>query len=295
MKRKIINILSIALAAALVFLCASCSDNSVINNTSTSTPKVTATPDINGDIVFEETEHFSVFDQKYTYDESTAVYVDVSLGSVTITDPGTYILSGTLNDGQITVNVAKEEKVQLVLNNVSVTSSASAALFVLSADKVSLTLPEGTVNSFTDATEYALDDEAKGCIYSKDDLSINGFGTLNVTGQFNNGISVKNDLRICGGKINVSAVNNAIKGNDSVGIMGGTITVKSAEDAIKADSVDFGEGFVYIIGGDFDITCSDDAIQASQDVTVTGGTFIIKCGGKKVNSKGTSELNGIIK
>lgn len=217
---------------------------------------------------------------------------------VTITAPGVYKLQGSCADGQVLVELDKAEKAQLVLAGLTLTCQSSAPLYVLSADKVSLTLAPDTVNTFADGKAYtaAFDKQPNACICSRDDLVINGTGTLNVQGNFNNGIGTKNDLRIAGGVITVSAVKNALKGNDSVAIQNGAITLTAGKDAIKADNEDKpGKGYVYIAGGDIRITAGDDAIQATQDVTVTGGAIAVTAAGKAVNSKGSQDVaTGVI-
>ena len=241
---------------------------------------------------------------------------------VTITAPGVYKLQGSCADGQVLVEIDKAEKAQLVLAGLTLTCQSSAPLYVLSADKVSLTLAPDTVNTFTDGKAYtaAFEKQPNACICSRDDLVINGTGTLNVQGNFNNGIGTKNDLvingtgtlnvqgnfnngigtkndlRIAGGVITVSAVKNALKGNDSVVIQNGVITLTAGKDAIKADNEDKPDkGYVYIAGGDIRITAGDDAIQATQDVTITGGALTVTATGKAVNSKGSQNVaSGVI-
>ena len=217
---------------------------------------------------------------------------------VTITAPGVYKLQGSCADGQVLVEIDKAEKAQLVLAGLTLTCQSSAPLYVLSADKVSLTLAPDTVNTFTDGKAYtaAFEKQPNACICSRDDLVINGTGTLNVQGNFNNGIGTKNDLRIAGGVITVSAVKNALKGNDSVAIQNGAITLTAGKDAIKADNEDKPDkGYVYIAGGDIRITAGDDAIQATQDVTITGGALTVTATGKAVNSKGSQDIaSGVI-
>lgn len=217
---------------------------------------------------------------------------------VTITAPGVYKLQGSCADGQVLVELDKAEKAQLVLAGLTLTCQSSAPLYVLSADKVSLTLAPDTVNTFADGKAYtaAFEKQPNACICSRDDLVINGTGTLNVEGNFNNGIGTKNDLRIAGGNITVSAVKNALKGNDSVAIQNGVITLTAGKDAIKTDNEDKpGKGYVYIAGGDIRITAGDDAIQATQDVTVTGGAIAVTAAGKAVNSKGSQDVaTGVI-
>ena len=218
--------------------------------------------------------------------------------TVRITAPGTYMLSGECSNGQVVVELSKEDKAQLVLGGLKLSCLDSAPLYVVSADKVSLTLAPGSINVFTDAAVYTREFEKapNACIGSRDDLTINGSGALTVSALNNNGIGCKNDLKILGGTITVTAPKNALKGNDSVAIRDGAITLTAGKDAIKAENADeAGKGYVYICGGTLDITAGDDAIQGQQDVTVTGGSIFVSAEGKTVNSKGTQEIaEGVI-
>ncbi|MBQ2745646.1 MAG: carbohydrate-binding domain-containing protein [Lachnospiraceae bacterium] len=205
--------------------------------------------------------------------------------SVTITESGEYVIEGTINDGQIIVDVPETdtEVVTLILNGVDITCSNSAAIYVKSADKVVLSLVEGTVNNLQDGSEYTYDDETEeepnACVFSKDDLVISGKGTLNVTGKFNNGIASKDDLTITGGIINVEAVNNGIKGKDSIAVMDADVTVNAGADGLKADNTtDTEKGFILIDNGSFKITSGEDAIQAETCMEINGGTFDITTG-----------------
>ena len=87
---------------------------------------------------------------------------------VTITAPGVYKLQGSCADGQVLVEIDKAEKAQLVLAGLTLTCQSSAPLYVLSADKVSLTLAPDTVNTFTDGKAYT----DKGCTkqFTNDEL-----------------------------------------------------------------------------------------------------------------------------
>ena len=67
---------------------------------------------------------------------ATSASVKISGSTVTISAAGTYIISGSLSDGQIKVDAGDQDKIQLVLNGVDITSKSSAAIYVKSADKV---------------------------------------------------------------------------------------------------------------------------------------------------------------
>ncbi len=225
----------------------------------------------------------------------------ITLGdeTVTITESGEYVLEGKISDGQIIVDVPDTDTkvVTLILNGVEVSCSDSAAIYVKNAEKVVLSLVEGTTNTFSDGENYTYDDaekeEPNACIFSKDDLVISGNGTLNVTGNFNNGIASKDDLTITGGKINVTAVNNGIKGKDSIAVLTTDITIKAGGDAVKSDnSTDEGKGFIIIEGGKFDITSGEDGFQAETCMVINGGTFNIASGDDGIHADSYIEING---
>lgn len=228
----------------------------------------------------------------YTATDSSTIRVDGS--SLTIIKPGTYDISGTLDNGQIAVEVTKADRVTLILNNFTGHNESSAVIWVKSADKVYLEIKNGTTNTLTDGATYVFanpaDTKPNACIYASDDLSIKGHGTLIVTGNYNNAIGCKNDLSINNCKLTVSAVNNAIKGNGSVTVKGDAeVLVEGAEDAIKTDSLDVGKGFLLITeNAKVTVHCEDDGLQATQDITVTvGATVITYAKGDSVNCDGT--------
>lgn len=201
------------------------------------------------------------------------ITVDNNSSAFVIVKAGTYELTGDLSNGQVRVQVAKTEKVTLILNNFTASSSTTAPLYIASADKCTIELAAGSVNRLTDAATYVYADPTEtkpnACLYSSEDLTIKGSGSLIVQGNYNNGIGSKNDLEIKSGTITVTAPNNIVKGGDSVTISGGSVTLSGGEDAIKTDSERQDKGFVLISeDAKVDITCMDDAIQATQSVTV---------------------------
>ncbi len=219
-------------------------------------------------------------------------YITVSGNAFVITKGGSYELKGDLSGAQLRVSVDKTADVELILNNFTASCNNSAPLYIESANQTDIVLAAGSVNTLTDAKAYQFpvgEDKPNACLYSSDDLTIKGDGTLNVNGQFNNGIGCKNDLRIKSGTVNVTAPNNILKGNDSVEIEEATVTLRGGEDAIKADTEDKeGKGYILITAGaKVDIQCSDDAIQAFLSITVEAGASITgQSGGDSVNCPG---------
>lgn len=206
-------------------------------------------------------------------------------GVYTITNPGTYTLSGVLKDGQIVVD-AGEEKVKLILSGVSITSSESAAIKCLSADKLNVEAAEGTYNEIHDTLEKALssdeDEEVNydAAIWSGADLDLQGTGTLVVTSTVNNGVKTKDDLEVKDLSLQVTAYNNALKGNDSVLIESGTILlISESSDGIKTSNSDVSNkgnqrGTVTIAGGTVEIRSAKDGIQAAYDVEISGESIV---------------------
>jgi hypothetical protein len=211
---------------------------------------------------------------------------------VTITAAGTYSISGTLDDGQIIVDTEDEETVYLVLDGVDITSSTSAPIYVRNAEKTVITLANGSENSVTDGSSYVFEDETSdepnAAVFSKDDLTINGSGSLIVSANFGHGIVSKDDLKITGGTITVNAASDGIKGRDSIAVMDGIITVNAGGDGLQANNdEDPEQGYVSIEGGTLSITAGLDGIQAETSLSVSGGEItIITGGGSVVSSSG---------
>ncbi|MBR6872288.1 MAG: carbohydrate-binding domain-containing protein [Ruminococcus sp.] len=204
---------------------------------------------------------------------SGAKGVTVEGGTVTITAAGDYTFTGTLDDGQILVNAPKTDKVDIYLNNVTVHNGSSAALRVEQADGVTLHLVEGTVNSFTDTASNAL----SACISAKDDITIKGKGTLNVTGVAKHAIKSSNDVKIKNGVLNIAAASAGIYGEDKVQLTGGTITITSCKDGIKSvNETEAGKGIVTSENAVVDIqNAKGNGIEATTSVTVTTGSIKI--------------------
>ena len=219
--------------------------------------------------------------------------VNVENNTITVTKGGTYQLNGTLSNGQLVVNASDTDKVELQLNGVEITSQTTAPIFIMNADKTTLTLMDGTKNIITDASTYvyedATNDEPNAAIFSKDDLKIDGTGSLTVNANYNNGIASKDDLDIKNGNITITAINNGLKGKDSIEIENGTFVIKSGGDAIKSDNTtDTTKGWITINGGNFDLVATGDGIQAETNLVVNNGSFNIETGGGSENSSSTS-------
>ena len=215
--------------------------------------------------------------------------VSISGNIITISKEGTYVLSGALSEGQIVVD-ADSAKVQLVLDNVDITCASSAAIYIKNADKTFITLADGSENILMNTAEYeAIDDNnIDAVIFSKDDMTLNGKGTLTINSEYGHGIVSKDDLKLVSGTCNITAKNHALSGKDSVRIAAGTYNLTSGKDGIHSENADDDEkGFVYIASGDFTIESTGDGIDASYVVQIDDGDFEITAGGGAENATKT--------
>ena len=200
---------------------------------------------------------------------------------IIITSKGTYLITGSLTNGQLVVKTDDSDAVKLILNGMSITNTSTSPLFVDKAVKVILILNDNTTNVFSDGASYS--DVAEGqnaAIYSQSYLSVFGNGTLTVTGNFKDGIAGKDGLVIKSGNINVTAADDAIRGKDYLHIYDAKITAVSGGDGLLSDDVSSASvGIVRIENGTFNITSGGDGISAASALTVLAGTYKITAGG----------------
>lgn len=206
--------------------------------------------------------------------------VKVSGSTVTITEAGTYVLSGTLTDGQIIIDVGDEDDVRLVLENASITCTTTAPIYAKNADKVIISLPENTESTVTDTvTGTDGNDALTAAIFAKCDLSVNGTGTLNVNANANDGITSEDKLKITGGVLNITSADDGLVGKDAVLIKDGTVHITASGNGIKSTKSEADQGYVYIGGGTANITAEQDGIQAETSVLISAGEVNVTAGG----------------
>ena len=272
------------------------------------------------------TEYFSTRDFEVGYDESQSAIitlsgdtatsssdaVQISGSTVTITDEGTYILSGTLEDGMIIVNSEKTDKTQLVLKDVSIHSETSAAIYVLQSDKVFITTAADTINTLSNGGTFTAIDENNidGVIYSREDITLNGSGTLVVSSPAGHGVISKDSLTATSGIYEINCASHGFEGKDDICIANADFTIVSGKDGIHAENADDASlGFVYIQSGTFDISAEGDGISAAaymqiEDSTsikgikaggnlmINGGKFTIDSADDSIHSNTSLEING---
>lgn len=238
---------------------------------------------------------FSDSDLEVGYDDLTSAHitlsgttatcdsdaVQISGSQIILTEEGTYILSGTLEDGMVIVDAEDSAKVQLVLDNVQIGSSTSAAIYVRSADKVFITTAPDSQNTLSNGGEYVVidDNNIDSVIFSKADSTLNGSGTLTISAAAGHGIVSKDDLVLSGGTYEITAASHGISGKDNVRIASGSYTITSGKDGIHAENADDTTlGFLYIEDGTFTIHAQGDGLSAGVYLQIEGGDFSVTTG-----------------
>lgn len=297
MKNKLFRVLFPAAILGLSIMLTAYAANS--SNASETTTASESTVDSETSEAADTTdgEWYSDRDMEQSPNTSGAQTIEVTDGqTLSITEEGTYILQGTASDCTVLVN-APEAKVQLILDNVTVTNTSSPVIYVLDADKCFVTTAEGSENALTVSGTFTEDTEndvkTDAVIFAKSDLTLNGTGTITIIST-DNGITSKDELTVTGGTYNITASGKGLESNDSTAICDGTFTIDAKEGMEST--------YVRIDGGTFEISASDDGINAAANsdknnvqVEINGGTLSIKMGAGDtdgIDSNGDLTING---
>lgn len=195
--------------------------------------------------------------------------ISVNGSVVNITAGGDHVVTGTLTDGMIYIET--EDRVKLRLKNANITNSNGPAIHFENVDKGFITISKDTTNYLTDGSFYS-DENAKGTIFSRDDLEVKGGGVLYIKGNNRHGIRSNDGLTIEDGNIFIDAVSDGINTNEKVKIKGGNINITAGSDGIDAEET------VTIEDGILNIISEGDGIKSAEDIAITGGTFDINAG-----------------
>ncbi|MDL2217164.1 carbohydrate-binding domain-containing protein [Christensenellaceae bacterium OttesenSCG-928-M15] len=240
---------------------------------------------------------------KITFDGAT-IAVDgmgasASGSTLTITQAGVYVLSGTLTSGQVIVDAADTDTVRLICNGVNITASTNAAIHAKNADKVIITLLEGTTNALKDAENFVYeseaDEEPNAALFSKTDLVFNGTGALHIDAAFKHGIVGKDDVIIYNGTYDVTANSNGIRGRDRLIVVDGTFTINAGNDGLQSNNdADVDKGYITLYDGHYEITAKNDGLQAETNLTIYDGDYTITTNGgsETVTLSATSSQSG---
>lgn len=253
------------------------------------------------------TGQFTANDLDGAWDASDAARIDLTDGTITgngtyivdsdvhIVYAGKYVLTGTLADGSVIVEADGDDKIWLLLDGADIRCEDSAALLVEQAEKVFLTLADGTENVLSSGPVYGEDAVSAGidgAVYSKDDLTINGSGSLTVAGEYQHGIVCNDDLVIAGGTVTVTAAQDGLHANDSTRIANADLTITAGDDGVTVSN-DENTGYFYTESGSVTIPSCYEGIEAV-NVTIDGGTVDITSTDDGINANGTGSVSPIV-
>ncbi len=290
MNKKVLNIILVStLSLAFLASCTGVSSNltstdSVVvvptTEVSSSTQETSSTDSLESvasSTSQEYTDSMVDLSEEYTTVPSSSTTINLSDYDantvVTINTAGEYTLTGTQSNGQVVVSVGDEDEVHLYLDNVEITNQSGSAIYVENAKEVVITLMDGTTNTVTDGSTYSNLDESgdpDATIFSHDDLTINGSGTLIVQANYMNGIESRDDLNISGGNISITAAHDGLFGNNSIELGVATVTITSGGDSIHSDD------YIIVESGTLTLSSGDDAMHADNMITINDGVIDIQ-------------------
>ncbi len=291
MKKKILAAIAAILTLALLLSgCAGAEGSGTAERIGSSNAQTTAAPDTttasagaaaNDEVITTaalaaaDSDLFTARDLTQTVDLSETASITLTDGqTVTITEAGVYLLSGSAENTCVVVDAGDEDKVQLVLDGVSIRNTEQPCILVENADKVFLTSAEGSENTLTVSGSFSGDNDA--VIFSRDDLVLNGLGIVTVSSA-KDGICSKDDLKLTGGTWIVTASDTAMKAHESICVSDGTYVLTAGNDGLHAENNDDDTtGCIVIEGGSFTIEAGDDGIHATTSAMISGGTLTIR-------------------
>jgi len=264
------NIYPVLIVLALI----SCDPENIIDDTTSSNSSTQIESSTDYEWLTDSQETITLSGTTIT---SNSENVSINGSVATINQPGYYVLSGTLSNGQIVVDV-DSGIVKIKLSDVSITNTSGSPFYVKSSDKTIIFLEDGTSNNLTDASSYASSGEPNATLFSNSYLAFTGTGSLTIKGNYNDGISSDDEIIIQSGTYTVTAKDDAIRGKNYLRIADGTVTASAGTGhALKSDNeTKAGYGYILISGGTLNLTStSADGIHAVKRVIFNGGTATI--------------------
>ena len=280
------------------------SSSSVATSPTTGTSQSPTTASLTEQPLTSETDLLEMHESEsdYAWDEDKVVEINLADGAssassqavrisgnqILITTSGTYRLTGKLSNGQVLVESADEGVVRLILNGVEINNNTSAPIYIKAAEKTVIILADGSQNVLTDTANYVFasadEDEPKATLFSNDDLTIYGVGTLTLVGQYNDAISTDDGLLIIGANLNIHALDDGIRGKDYLVIRDANLEVVSGGDGLKSDDDNTEKpGHIQISNSTLVIDSVGDAISAEGEVRILSGDITIHSGDSSFN------------
>ena len=315
MKRELSFLLAVSLAASL----SGCAAGTATDNSITV---------LSGSAAVETTSYNAADALTLTFTDSgitgSGSGVEISGTALTISEPGTYLLTGSCADGSVKVKKGTAG-VTLILSDLSLTSSTTAPITCGKSSVVTIVAADGTTNTLTDAaqnndTDYPTNTDAENAVIKGKDgaqVVLCGSGSLTLNANGKNGIKSGTtdsetaqdaSLTIRELTLTINApVNDAINAEELLNVESGTLTLDAADDALHCDLVmnigaDGTEGptltitnayegieaaALNIASGSMDITCEDDCLNAGNS-SLTNYDFEINISGGTIRAYTTA-------
>ncbi len=314
-KKAVMSILACIMCIGIAAGCSNTGIMAVTDNTAISQIE-TSGEKISGATETGASDHEGLSVEEAMEADYEEISLDGMTGTVSITKGGTYLVTGSSDDCQICINVDEDDSVVLILDDATICSASSAAIYAESAKEVYLVLKGESSLSNGGSFDASETSDISAVIESKDDLYISCDGSLMISSPSGKGISVNDSLVIYGGELEIEAGDDGINVNEDFVYAGDTLYIKAGDDAIHADAllqIDGGtinaeaaEGLeatgICIDDGNITINATDDGINAAQKVTdmdvyveINGGNITIVMGQGDtdgIDSNGDLIING---
>ncbi len=221
---------------------------------------------------------------------------------VTISKPGTYIVSGSSDEGKIVVDSQVSGDVKIILENVELSSSSGPVITVTEADKTYLILEDGTESTLSSTGSDS--DEETATILSHDDLYIEGNGTLNITSE-EDAIHANDSLYIQESTLLIQSGDEGIQCNDYISLDSTNITITTKDGAQTSTAFQMNmteddkynakgikcDGDIEAVDSTVNVNSEDDALHSNSNITITNSTLDLKSSDDGVHADGTLTIN----
>ena len=217
---------------------------------------------------------------------SNAPNVTATASRVTISQGGTYLLSGTLQDAQLTVEIPAGETARLVLRGVDMHCERGPVIYSNGGGTVVLLLEDGTENTVSDGKNYLYSGSKvrEAAISVEGDLLITGGGSLSVEAIHNDALRSESTLAVAAGTLEVTAWRDGLLAGRELQISGGQLSIACGRTGLSANSAGTGQGSVTLAGGTVALICGGDGIAAAGSLSATAGEYHITTGGGSGNA-----------
>ena len=235
-----------------------------------------------------QASQITLADQTATVTGQGASFSDQTL---TITQAGTYVLTGIGKNIKLVVEAADTDQVHLVFQNLTLEGEGTL-LQINKAQEVVISLAEGSQNALTESQAND-DEEVKATIHSQVPLTLNGTGNLTLTALTKNALEVEDDLKVLGGTYTVKAANHGFKAEGALAIEAATLTIEAGKDGLHAEHDETTErANISLNPTQLSIAATEDGVDAGNELTIKGGTITVSQSEEGLEARVIRQLGG---